>query len=120
MKFPIIIYEHGDILLFTEVNRACDYLEPVDVKNNEYVAYDADGNLLELKVALVKRKNIVGITVEQEAVVIEEGCAGKDTKGLADKIRSFLLCVGVSDINEEYELSDLVRSLQQLKGAEAN
>ena len=47
---PIIVYEHGDVLVFTEKGKAESYLEPVDVLNNEYVAYDSTGLVLKLRV----------------------------------------------------------------------
>ncbi|MGO4223678.1 hypothetical protein AB4Y64_17725, partial [Lysobacter sp. TAF61] len=48
MHPPIVIDEHGDISLFPSVEAASRYLEPIDVRNNEYVAYDSAGFLLEL------------------------------------------------------------------------
>jgi hypothetical protein len=43
---PIVINEHGDVTLFATVRHAEQYLEPIDVKNNEYVGYDALGRKL--------------------------------------------------------------------------
>jgi hypothetical protein len=48
MRPPIIIDEHGDITLFPSVETAARYVEPMDVRNNEYVAYDSAGFLLQL------------------------------------------------------------------------
>jgi hypothetical protein len=48
MKPPIIVYEPGDASIFESVGSAEAYLEPIDVKNNEYVAYDSEGRLLRL------------------------------------------------------------------------
>jgi hypothetical protein len=50
MKTPIIIYEHGDISFFESVQDVERYLEPIDVKNDEYIAYDSEGRLLQLSV----------------------------------------------------------------------
>ena len=48
MKPPIIVYEPGDASIFQSVRSAESYLEPIDVKKNEYVAYDSEGRLLSL------------------------------------------------------------------------
>lgn len=48
MRPPIIIDEHGDISIFQSVEDAARYIEPIDVRKNEYVAYDSSGFLLEL------------------------------------------------------------------------
>ena len=41
MRPPIVIDEHGDISIFPSVEAAARYMEPIDVRNNEYVAYDS-------------------------------------------------------------------------------
>jgi hypothetical protein len=46
MKVPIIAVESGDILFFRSLSIAERYLEPIDVRNNEYIAYDSEGRLL--------------------------------------------------------------------------
>ena len=48
MRPPIVIDEHGDISLFSSVESAARYVEPMDVRNNEYIAYDSAGFLLKL------------------------------------------------------------------------
>jgi hypothetical protein len=50
MKLPIIIYENGDVYIFKTRKEAENYLEPIDVENQEYVAYDSEGHLLKLEV----------------------------------------------------------------------
>jgi len=66
MKLPIIINEHGDVSAYRSLEDACSYMEVIDVRNNEYVAYDADGYLLNLKIATE-----YGISVERDALVRE-------------------------------------------------
>jgi hypothetical protein len=51
MEMPIIVHNKGDVLVFETVEAAQGYIEPVDVINNEYVAYDNDGRLLRISVA---------------------------------------------------------------------
>jgi len=48
LRAPIVVNEHGDISVFASVEAAACKLEPIDVENGEYVAYDGDGFLLQL------------------------------------------------------------------------
>jgi hypothetical protein len=48
MKPPIIVDNYGDTMIFTSIEDAEVYLEPIDVENGEYIAYDSEGRLLEL------------------------------------------------------------------------
>jgi len=48
MKAPIILDENGDVSLFVTLEDAARYMEPIDVRNNEYVAYDSEGYRLTL------------------------------------------------------------------------
>ena len=45
---PIIVDEQGTATVFESVEDAERYLEPIDVRNGEYVAYDSEGRLLRL------------------------------------------------------------------------
>ena len=48
MKVPIIVSNFGDVLIFDSIEKAERYIEPIDVDNNEYIAYDSEGHLLHL------------------------------------------------------------------------
>lgn len=48
MLAPIVIVENGDVSFFADVSIAARALEPIDVRNNEYVAYDSLGYTLQL------------------------------------------------------------------------
>jgi hypothetical protein len=48
MKAPIVFLEHGDVMLFPDADHASRYIEPLDVINQEYEAYDAVGTPLKL------------------------------------------------------------------------
>jgi len=48
MKFPLIIDEHGDVSLYWSLEELKSDIEPIDIENGEYVAYDADGKNLRL------------------------------------------------------------------------
>ena len=45
---PFVIDENGDVSLYRSVEAAARALEPIDVKNGEYVAYDSEGFVLAL------------------------------------------------------------------------
>jgi len=47
MKTPLIADNRGDILVFESLSDASSYLEPIDIRNGEYVFYDAEGNRLQ-------------------------------------------------------------------------
>lgn len=51
MKLPIIIFEQKcDLMIFNTLKEAESYLEPIDVKNQEYAAFDSEGMSLDIKV----------------------------------------------------------------------
>ena len=45
---PIIVDETGPIYVFDSIEAAAIYLEPIDVEDNIYVAFDSTGRLLRL------------------------------------------------------------------------
>lgn len=48
MLTPIIINAHGDVSFYADAVVAARALEPIDVRNNEYVTYDSLGYTLQL------------------------------------------------------------------------
>ena len=46
LLFPIVVNEHGDLMIFKTKQEAEQYLEVIDVKNDEYTALDREGKLL--------------------------------------------------------------------------
>ena len=108
MKLPIIVYEHGDILVFPDEASVCDYLEPIDVTNNEYVAYDSSGNIIELAVQRkTTRSRFVGTSTVD--VVVIEGMTGRNSAAeLESRIRRFLAAAGFHADVADMELRELV------------
>ena len=45
-KAPIIADNRGDVCVFETIAQAESYMEPVDVRNGEYVVFDSEGRLL--------------------------------------------------------------------------
>lgn len=60
MHLPIIVVEHGDVLIFETALEAQRVLEPIDVRNDEYVAHDGHGNQLRLGVVRDRRPGFPG------------------------------------------------------------
>jgi len=47
MKAPIITNENGDISFFASIQNATSYIEPIDIRNDEYEIYDSEGIILK-------------------------------------------------------------------------
>ena len=52
IAFPVFVLakDCGEVTVFSEFEKMVWHFEPIDVENNEYQAWDAAGNLLELRV----------------------------------------------------------------------
>ena len=70
MKKPIIVNRQGDISIFESVEYAELYINPIDVKNKEYVVYDSEGNRLHLDIFKKEYSYIYGRTAASETVKI--------------------------------------------------
>jgi hypothetical protein len=100
---PITVDSHGELLFFESAEKAEEYLEPVDVTNGEYIAYDALGRRLALGIEnrkwrergfwrfLIPEEHLV------EQVVIEPAeSIPTHANELTNKLRTFLVRVGES------------------------
>ena len=95
MRPPIVVNEHGDVSAFASVADAARKLEPVDVQNNEFVAYDSDG----YRLALVVHEHVVSIPGPM--------LGPPSPAELEEVLRSFAQEVG-SPLPESNSLQDLV------------
>ena len=59
MKFPLIANNKGDITLFDVAGQLEKYMEAIDVKNDEYVVWDADGYLIRPIVKKNRNREII-------------------------------------------------------------
>ena len=112
IKLPIIIDEHGDISVFMSIAEASDYIEPIDVRNNEYLAYDSEGRCLELSIESEIIKGIFNRSINQEKVQITASSV-TDSCNLSIKIRLFLEAIGNS-VSTKATLPELVKMLKAL------
>jgi hypothetical protein len=87
MKAPIILDEHGDVMVFETVDHAQRAVEPIDVANGEYVAYDSAGRLLAVEVS----------PSDQQIVIREAESEAKHSEKLRTTLMRFLLRAGVTD-----------------------
>jgi hypothetical protein len=70
MKPPIFVYEPRDLDVFDSVEAAEQYLEPIDVQHNRFVAYDSESRLLALSVMTKPtRPNIFDILLYRPSVI---------------------------------------------------
>lgn len=51
MELPIVVDNMGDVTAFRTLEEAADYIEPIDVTDNQYSGYDSKGRLLAIRVA---------------------------------------------------------------------
>jgi hypothetical protein len=50
MKLPLLAFGDGDLNVFPSVADAVAYMEPIDVREGRWQAYDSEGMLLEVSV----------------------------------------------------------------------
>jgi hypothetical protein len=94
MKPPIIVDAKGDLLVFDSVETMLTYLEAIDVRNQEYTAYDSEGRLLQLGVA--KTRVFFGLLEGHEVVSLEsEEATPSHASELRACVSDFLIRVGV-------------------------
>lgn len=68
---PIFIWEPGDLAILASVAGVSSHLEPLDVKDATYTAYDSQGRRLRLGVDKVRRR-VLGFSVFVERVVVHD------------------------------------------------
>jgi len=78
---PIFVDNHGDVSVFRSASYAESWMEPIDIENHEYIAYDASGRLLALS---ADRRRVYISLAEQEPTHSEQ---------LAKALRHFLRAV---------------------------
>jgi hypothetical protein len=94
---PIFVDNRGDVSTFRSVSYAQSYLEPIDIENREYTAYDASGRLLALS---ADRRHVYISLAEQEPTHSEP---------LAKVLRQFLRAVkDPAGDDPSYDLTRLV------------
>lgn len=103
---PIIVDEHGDISVFEALDDVERYIEPIDVRNNEYVFYDASGQVLHAEITRQRKEGrlarAVSIVSGTSEVIILRPTDKLRPVALESALKSYLLRVG----NDKGNLSD--------------
>ena len=90
--FPVFVFDGNDLSVFGDMRSLCTGLEGVDVEDDVYEAYDAQGHALELKASGVKRGRF-GVEIGTVAVGrLSEHPNGEEFVG---RLRSYLAACGV-------------------------
>lgn len=117
MKLPIIIDEHGDISVYRTVEELEQALEAIDVKDDEYIAYDASGCLLKLETSIEKKKILGGVFGEanlERVVLNPDFCKSGYENELSQKLNNFLQRINKPTDKTIKSLSDLVECVANL------
>jgi hypothetical protein len=119
MRYPIFVVEGRTVHCFPTIKYAQAWLEPEDVDNGEYVAYDGNGSKLHLYTKWVT-KTVRFLWLSREAerniVVLEEM---EPTVDAAHELRKYLvddlLWHGFSpDLLETMSLEKLVQNVTEI------
>jgi hypothetical protein len=105
---PIVVIEResGEVYLFKSVAHAEGYLEPIDVENGEYDAFESDGAVLILSVVTTSGQEHVEIVTHPYAPPVP------DT--LRDKLKQYL--GAMNEWRPEYESMALPALIRHLVG----
>ncbi len=102
METPIFIEEHGDVTIYELISHAEECLEVIDVNNDEYTAYNGNGQRLELGVTLREKTSFFGKKKSVEIVKIlgvDEN--PKDHKKLRDILIDFFRATNTYHENDD-------------------
>lgn len=113
MKLPIILSENGDIMMFSSKEEACSYLEPIDIRNDEYLAYDAEGTPLNLGISNEEKSLFRVMKYRVPKVTIEEVQSRPSSSELRQKLLDYSHAVGVTIHDNDISLSDLISMLKK-------
>jgi len=97
MKLPIIVcdnYPGAGLSIYDSIEKVEIDLEAIDVKNNEYTAFDAQGNVLILDIETVRRPIFFGLShsdIEMVRIRGSEPVVNKEDI-LRQKLIDYILC----------------------------
>lgn len=107
MKAPIFIDNNGDIRVFASVQDAENWIEPIDVRDNEYEAFDSEGRRLRLTVQ--KQEGFLRFGREYVQITEVES-EPKHAADLRERLQTFLNAAGERDVDPAASLSQLVNA----------
>ena len=118
-KQPVIVDTGSELLLFSSVERAEGYLEPIDVENEEYpAAYDSRGRLLELRVERTPTTHFFGLMqgTDESVRIRPAPNRGDHTLELTARLRAYLGALGATAAMEGSSLDRLLEELRERIG----
>ncbi len=113
--FPLIIVEGLDIILYNSIEALETDLEGIDVAENRYKSFDAEGRSVILEAIGAKRRGFL-VTVGRVRVAGAEDIPSHKQE-LTELLLQYLKVVGES-VDDKTELKDLVRTCarRQMEG----
>jgi hypothetical protein len=99
---PIFVWEPNDLASFGSVEEAESYLEPVDVRNDLYSAYDVEGRRLTLGITASSKKSLFGWRIERVTIACEESARPN-----RDELRAIFVTylTGLAEVRDAAALS---------------
>jgi|MudIll2142460700_1097286.scaffolds.fasta_scaffold195532_2 hypothetical protein len=115
LKFPLFVIDGLDVSLYNSIEALEQQLEGIDVANNIYKSYDAEGRLLKLRAIGAKQGKFM-VSVGYVHIEEAEDIPGHN-KELSEALRAHINAVGHS-VDDNTELKELVRicARRQMEG----
>ena len=88
IRFPIFVSEPNDLSAYESVSDLKLDLEPVDVEQGNYFAYDSEGRLLNLRATGVRRGLFGSVDQHKASITVE---LAEETPSHADELRHRLV-----------------------------
>jgi len=124
IKLPVVIVDRrgDDINIHASIEDAQLHLEAVDVRNNEYRAYDSEGRLFALDIVRDKTSVLFGlIQMRIERVRIQQA---EDEPLHADELRAALLLflrrLGVDNSLDLEDMDKLIKMVIYIRPKQSN
>jgi len=119
MNYPLIFDENGALFFCRTKEDAEKYLEVEDILENEYVAYDSDGRLLQLRVERTYKPILFGLRKKMLPKIIIE-CA-ETTPAHRNELRNKLLefykkITSDAKVDPDISLQDLLAKVIEKSG----
>jgi hypothetical protein len=113
----IVVTDNGEILVFTSKAKAESYLEPIDVRDGEYVAYDPEGRLFSIGVQTQEQRLLGDVRTElpERVVVRAEEEIPAHSDDLRRKLLDYLVELGEQEVHlRKLPLAALVKRCTEL------
>jgi len=114
MKPPLIVNEHGDISIYSDVDVMLCSLESIDVENGEYQVFDSEGRKVEL--SATAEKVLFGLLIGDGKIGISKV---EDEPTHADLLKKLLVAAILSQraaVDAELSLEELIKVASNFDG----